>query len=152
MVVCWKKRIRETIVFSALAGMISLLIINGELELIFLYILAGLVCSLLSKAGKRGIVIGLIFATIYVFAFAPTEEDIYSKLGMNGRLVQDYDKFLESQKNLRPTTSGEGSFGEFANAIEFEQMSSLAEEVKKSTYTPASTMIKEMLYLLKSTM
>lgn len=145
MIACWKKSIKDTIIFSALAGMISLLIVNGKLELILLYIIAGLVGSLLSRAGKKGIIIGIIFAAVYLLAFAPTEEDIYSKLGMNANLVKDYNKFLETQKENASKGSGENSFSEFANAIEFEQMPNLAEEVKKSTYTPASTMTKQML-------
>ncbi len=145
MTVCWKKKIVNTLVFSVIACFIYLLVLGGSFQYVLLFLMVGLITALLSKAGKKGLLIGGVFALIYTIGFAPTEADIYNKLGMNESLTKDYAKFIEEQeeiKKLKASESGDFSVTAYAGY----DMPTLVEEIKRMTYTPASTTIKEMLF------
>ncbi len=57
--------------------------------------MCGIVTSLLSKVGVKGLIIGFAFAISYSVLFVPTEDKVYEQVGVDAAIMKDYKDFLK---------------------------------------------------------
>ena len=133
MVMCWKKSIKLMLAFSALMALFYIAVTNESFIYLLLFLIVGLSSGLLSKAGRKGILIGLLFTTIYCMFFAPTKDKIYSSLGYNRSMMEDFNSFMKEQNK-------ESNYN--SNELMYLDMDNMVEEM---TNTPYAITLKEML-------
>ena len=99
MITCWKKSIRFSVTASIFMAVLFMLVSGAPLIYLLLYLIAGISTALLSRAGRAGLLIGLVFTATYSIFFAPTKEKLYSNLGYSSYLMEDFKKFVNNPNN-----------------------------------------------------
>ena len=133
MLLCWKKTIRFTLASSLSIALFFLIVTSEPIIYILLFLIAGFASMLLSKAGRKGIIIGLIFTLFYCLFFAPTKDKVYAELGYNRYIMEDFNAFLKEQN---------GSHEELIDGVDYYDMDKMVDEIVNSPY---ATIMKEML-------
>ncbi len=96
IMLCYKNSIKLSIIYSLCIGFIYIGVSGDILIFIPLYLFVGVVTALLSRLGKKGIIIGVVFSAVYLLFLAPSKDDIYNRLGINPALMNDYNKFISN--------------------------------------------------------
>ncbi|MBR3280896.1 MAG: hypothetical protein IKI57_03500 [Clostridia bacterium] len=133
MLLCWKKTAIFTLISSLAMALFFIVIAGEQLVYLLLFLIAGFASMLLSKAGRKGIIIGLLFTMFYCLFFAPTKDKVYSQLGYNRYVIEDFNAFLKEQN---------GSNEESINGVDFYDLEKMVDEIVNSPYT---LIMKEML-------
>ena len=143
MIICCNKPVFSAMIISLFIA-IGFMLINGfGWQIILLYIIAGAVTALLSRAKKIGLIVGLVFSILYSVVFSINQNNMYSEYGMNPRLLKDYANFVEKYENNK--SSGEDEVidesGEVNTFNNLEAIQSLKDSSKPSS---AAIVLREM--------
>ena len=145
MFICWKKSIGTSLVYSICFACIYIAVTNGNVENILLYLAAGIVTALLSKAERKGLAIGTVFLIIYCVCFMPTEQKVYEKLGYNPSLMKDYFKYIENVSGEVLVPDDLTIYENNEDGIKYINPKEFKNEIKKMVNTPSVVILREML-------
>lgn len=138
MIVAWKKNIVFGILSSLLVSLVILLCTNVAIGIIILMLVVGIVTTLISKAGRKGALIGLVFSfVILLITFG--RNAVNNNPAMNERMQEDYYSFLKSSLNSLSGDEYEKTSEEIARIEEMDRIQ------KEAQNTLSSTIIKCML-------
>ena len=134
MIVCWKKSIRFATAAALFMAILYSIVSGSGIIYLLLYLIVGISTALLSKAGRVGLAIGLIFTATYCLFFAPTKEKLYSNLGYNKYLMDDFKNYIKQSNN--DLASGD---------ISDELITDIDSAIEEMVNTPYSIIFREML-------
>lgn len=138
MIITWKKPVLFGIITSLFLASLFIALQNEALTYLMLFAIIAIVTTLLSRAGKKGAMIGLVFTLVYSLIYSINQQNTYNNFGMNERLLQDYAQFVENRENSGNKANISGEINDF-NEKEW------IEGVKKSAKPSASSVVlKEM--------
>lgn len=95
MFACYKKKNKFAFIVSLFIGILMLFVGESAPILLLLCLMCGIVTGLLSRVGKLGLLIGIVFTAIYSIFFTPTDNQILDKMGIDSAIIQDYYSFLK---------------------------------------------------------
>ena len=148
MMACWKKNVLTAIIYSMCISFIFIAFTSNGLEYVLLYCIVGIIAALLSKAGRKGLLIGAVFALIYCMFFLPTRDQIYKKLDINREVLEDYQKFLNNKMEIDVKEAAKDFYKVTLSGDDETEKESYLDlidnEVDSILYAPSSTVLREL--------
>ena len=121
MIVVWKKNIVFGIMAALLVSMNILLCLNASMGIVILALVVGIVAVLLSKAGKKGALIGLVFSFVLLL-ITLGHNNINDNIAMSERMQSDYYEFLKNSQKILSGDELEKTNEELARIESLEQV------------------------------
>ena len=139
MLYSWKNKVVRAIV-CALISVVAIGICKEiTLSLSILILLVSLITCIISRAGRKGAIVGVAVCAVFVITFFFTDNGS-SNVGLDTEIQQDYQKFLAS--NMEKLGSGE-EYQKYKEEI--EQLNKLNEIEKEAKNTISTQVTREML-------